>query len=320
MELNEPELKLRIERKQGAAEGVTALSLVDVEGRSLPPWSPGAHIELDLGSGLIRQYSLCSPLDDRTEWKVCVLRQPAGRGGSRHICDRLEAGDVLIARGPRNNFELLPAKRYIFIAGGIGITPILPMIEQAEANGIPWTLTYGGRTLGSMAEALALRKNYSDKVRLWPQDEAGLMDLKAIISSAGEDSLVYCCGPEPLLQGLETVRQDVGLAAERVRTERFAPKVLGEPTRQETFTVDFARSGVTVDVGPGISIMDAAKAAGVPVLFSCSEGTCGTCETGVIAGAVEHRDSVLTQEEQEENQTMMICVSRAACDKLTLDL
>lgn len=320
MELNEPELKLRVQRKQSSADGVTALSLVDVKGRPLPPWSPGAHIELDLGSGLIRQYSLCSPLDERMEWKVCVLRQPEGRGGSKHICDSVESGDVLIARGPRNNFELLPAKRYIFIAGGIGITPILPMIEKAEADGIPWTLTYGGRTLGSMAEAQALRNKYSDKVRLWPQDESGLIDLRAIISSAGEESLVYCCGPEPLLQGLETVRAEAGLAAQRVRTERFAPKVLAEPVRQKTFKVEFARSGVAVDVGPGISIMDAAKSAGVPVLFSCSEGTCGTCETAVIAGAVEHRDSVLTEEEQEENQTMMICVSRAACDKLTLDL
>ncbi|MGF9660778.1 PDR/VanB family oxidoreductase [Arthrobacter crystallopoietes] len=313
-------LELRVESRQDEAEGVVGLWLTDAIGRDLPCWSPGAHIELDLGAGLLRQYSLCGPVGDRSRWRICVLREADGRGGSRRVCDELLAGDPVSVRGPRNNFELIPADRYVFIAGGIGITPLLPMIEQAEADGTPWTLTYGGRSLLSMADARRLRELYPDKVVLWPQDEKGLIDLPGILRSAGDKSLLYCCGPEPLLRALESARQAAGLAASRVRIERFAPKQIEEPIRDAAFEVEFAKSGITIDVGPGVSIMEAARSAGVPVLFSCAEGTCGTCETEIISGKACHRDSVLTQEEQDANESMMICVSRAAGPHLVLDL
>jgi ferredoxin-NADP reductase len=313
-------LNLRVESRGDEASGVVGLWLTDAGGRDLPPWSPGAHIELDLGPGMVRQYSLCGPASDRSRWRICVLREVNGRGGSRLVCDQLLAGDSVTARGPRNNFELLRADRYIFVAGGIGITPLLPMIEQAEAEGTPWTLTYGGRSRLSMAEAARLLELYPDKVVLWPQDEKGLIDLPGIVSDAGDDSLLYCCGPEPLLQALESARRAAGLAADRVRIERFTPKQTEGPIRDKAFEVEFAKSGIKVDVGPDVSIMDAARYAGVPVLFSCAEGTCGTCETQILSGEACHRDSVLTQEEQDGNETMMICVSRAAGSRLVLDL
>lgn len=320
MKTIELDLKLRVEYKTSAAEGITGLSLVDIEGRPLPAWTPGAHIDVNLGNGLVRQYSLCGTVEDPSQWKICVLREPAGRGGSQRICDSLEVGDVLDVRGPRNNFELLPAAEYAFIAGGIGITPLLPMIERAESSAIPWTLTYGGRSLASMAEAEMLQQKYGSKVVLWPQDEQGHIDLAGIIHSLGSDTLVYCCGPEPLLKALDTVRTEAGIAGNRVRTERFAPKEPESPMRDSTFEVEFARSGVTARIEPGQSILAAAQEAGLPVLFSCSEGTCGTCETEIVSGVADHRDSVLTEEEQQAGETMMICVSRAACPKITLDL
>jgi ferredoxin-NADP reductase len=313
-------LTLRVESRQYEADGVVALWLVDSEGYDLPAWSPGAHIELDLGSGMLRQYSLCGPVGDRKRWRICVLRERNGRGGSLRVCDDLKAGDHVAVRGPRNNFELKPAGSYIFIAGGIGITPILPMIEQAEAEGTPWTLTYGGRSLASMAEAAQLHDRYPDKVVLWPQDEKGLLDLQGILRTAGDDALLYGCGPEPMLKALESATQAAGVDPVQVRTERFAPKAIEETARDDAFEVEFAKSGITLNVGPDASIMEVARSAGVPVLFSCAEGTCGTCETPVIFGKVCHRDSVLTQEEQDGNESLMICVSRAAGERLVLDL
>jgi ferredoxin-NADP reductase len=320
MKTTELDLKLRVENKVPAAEGITCLSLVDIEGRPLPAWTPGAHIDVNLGNGLVRQYSLCGDVKDSRQWKICVLREPASRGGSQWICDSLEVGDVLDVRGPRNNFELVPAVEYVFIAGGIGITPLLPMIERAESRAISWSLTYGGRSLASMAQADTLQQKYGSKVVLWPQDEKGHIDLAGIVQSLGKDSLVYCCGPGPLLNALDDTRQEAGIPGHRVHTERFAPKQLDTAQLLSTFEVEFASSGITAKVGPEQTILGVAQEAGLPVLFSCAEGTCGTCETDIVSGIADHRDSVLTEEEQQAGETLMICVSRAACPKITLDL
>ncbi|WP_406170798.1 PDR/VanB family oxidoreductase [Streptomyces canus] len=307
------EAELVVDRRDSAADGVLALTLRHPLGEQLPQWEPGAHIDVVLGPGLERQYSLCGDPADRTAWRIAVLREPAGRGGSAHVHEQLGQGDKVGVRGPRNHFTLRPAPRYRFIAGGIGITPILPMLAAAEAEGAEWTLLYGGRTRESMAFTEELSR-YGDRVTVAPQDESGLLDLASVLDGVPEGTLVYCCGPGPLLDAVEE-RCPAGL----LHVERFTPKE--QPAADNTeFEVELAQTGTTVTVAPDVSVLDAVRASGVEVLFSCTEGTCGTCETDVLDGTPDHRDSVLTDEEREAGETMMICVSRCRGKKLVLDL
>ncbi|MEU9207075.1 PDR/VanB family oxidoreductase [Streptomyces sp. NPDC048415] len=307
------EAELVVERRESAADGVLALTLRHPLGEKLPSWEPGAHIDVVLGPGLERQYSLCGDPADRQAWRIAVLREPDGRGGSAYVHGRLDEGDKVRVRGPRNHFALEPAPRYRFIAGGVGITPILSMLAAAEAAGAEWTLLYGGRTRESMAFTGELSR-YGDRVTIAPQDEAGLLDLASVLAGVPEGTLVYCCGPGPLLDAVEA-RCPAGV----LHVERFQPKaqVAGENTE---FEVVLERSGRTLTVAPDVSVLDTVRAAGVEVLFSCTEGTCGTCETDVLDGAPDHRDSVLTDEEREAGETMLICVSRCRGKRLVLDL
>jgi ferredoxin-NADP reductase len=307
--------RLAITRRDRAADGVVVVDLRDPSGAELPAWTPGAHIDLVLASDVVRQYSLCGDPADRTVWRIAVLREPDGRGGSLAVHDKLGEGDLVEVRGPRNHFPLAPASRYLFIAGGIGITPLLPMMAAAEAAGAQWRLHYGGRTRGSMAFRSELSEAYGTRVSVHPQDETGLLDLDEILAGEPPDTLVYCCGPEPLLTAVEQ-----RCAGRPLHVERFAPKEQGEPVRTDSFEVELARTGRTLTVSPGTSILRAVEEAGVEVLWSCTEGTCGTCETAVLGGAVDHRDSLLTPEERAANDTMFVCVSRAAGPRLILDL
>ncbi|KUM87763.1 MULTISPECIES: PDR/VanB family oxidoreductase [Streptomyces] len=307
------EAELVVDRRDSAADGVLALTLRHPLGEQLPAWEPGAHIDVVLGPGLERQYSLCGDPSDRTSWRIAVLREPAGRGGSAHVHEQLRQGGKVRVRGPRNHFALRPAPRYRFIAGGIGITPILPMLAAAQAAGAEWTLLYGGRTRDSMAFTEELSR-YGDRVTVAPQDESGLLDLASVLDGVPEGTLVYCCGPGPLLDAVQE-HCPAGL----LHVERFAPKE--QPEGENTqFEVELAQTGTTVTVAPDVSVLDAVRATGVEVLFSCTEGTCGTCETDVLDGTPDHRDSVLTDEEREAGETMMICVSRCRGRKLVLDL
>lgn len=307
------EAELVVGHRESAADGVLALTLRHPLGEELPAWEPGGHIDVVLGPGLERQYSLCGDPADRTEWRIAVLREPDGRGGSAHVHEQLRQGDKVRVRGPRNHFALEPAPRYRFIAGGIGITPILPMLAEAESRGAQWTLLYGGRTRNSIAFTEELGR-YGDRVTVAPQDETGLLDLASVLDDVPEGTLVYCCGPGPLLDAVEA-RCPAGV----LRLERFTPKEqeTGENTE---FEVELAQSGRTVTVPADVSVLDAVRGAGVEVLFSCTEGTCGTCETDVLEGAPDHRDSVLTDAEREAGETMMICVSRCRGKRLVLDL
>jgi ferredoxin-NADP reductase len=220
-------------------------------------------------------------------------------------------------RGPRNNFPLVGSPRYLFIAGGIGITPILPMIRAAEAAGAEWRLVYGGRQRASMAFLDELA-HYGDRVSIRPQDETGLLDLDALLGTPEPDTLVYCCGPEPLLAAVE--QRCHAWPPRSLHVERFSPKPLTEPVLTEAFEVVLRQSELELTVPPDRSILSVVEAAGVGVLSSCAEGTCGTCETAVLDGEPDHRDSVLTEEERQANDCMMICVSRSRGPRLVLDL
>lgn len=307
------EAELVVDRREFAADGVLTLTLCHPLGEPLPAWEPGAHIDVVLGPDLERQYSLCGDPADRTRWRIAVLREPDGRGGSAHVHEQLGQGDKVRVRGPRNHFRLEPALRYRFIAGGIGITPILPMLAAAEAAGAEWTLLYGGRTRRSMAFTQELGP-FGERVTIAPQDESGLLDLASVLGSVPDGTLVYCCGPGPLLDAVEERCPSGALHIERFQAKEQPVGEDGE------FEVELAQSGLTLTVAPGVSLLDTVRAAGVEVLYSCTEGTCGTCETDVLDGTPDHRDSVLTPQEQESGETMMICVSRCRGQRLVLDL
>jgi cytochrome P450/ferredoxin-NADP reductase len=311
------EADVRVETKQEVADGVVALTLRQITDSPLPRWTPGAHVDLILDGVPTRQYSLCGDPADHHLWRLGILRDANGGGGSRFVHDRLRPGDTVRVRGPRNNFALASSARYLFIAGGIGITPILPMIAAAEAAGAGWRLLYGGRQRASMAFLGELAR-YGDRVTVAPQDETGLLDLDAVLGTPASDVLVYCCGPEPLLAAVE--QRCRAWPPRSLRVERFSAKPLTAPVLAGAFEVELAASELTLTIPPDRSILDVVEEAGVGVLSSCAEGTCGTCETAVLDGLPDHRDSVLTEEERQAGGCMMICVSRSCTPRLVLDL
>jgi ferredoxin-NADP reductase len=303
--------------RRAEAEGVVGVTLALPSGEQLPSWTPGAHIDVELPGGPTRQYSLCGDPADGGAWRIGVLREADGRGGSRWIADELAEGAILHVRGPRNNFPLQPAARYVFVAGGIGITPLLPMIRAVAAAGGDWVLHYGGRTRASMAFRGELAA-YGDRVRVHPQDEAGLLDLDAVLGVPAADTLVYCCGPTGLIEALEDRCREWPAGALHVERFTAAPTVTDGAVT--AFDVVCERSGLTVTVPPELTVLEAVGNAGIDVLSSCEEGICGTCETPVLSGEPDHRDSLLSEEEKAAGDTMMICVSRCRGARLVLDL
>ncbi|MGP3769275.1 PDR/VanB family oxidoreductase [Streptomyces sp. SDT5-1] len=302
-------LDLVVAERRQEAEGVVSLLLRRPDGAPLPGWEAGAHIDLLLADGLERQYSLCGGATDT--WRIAVLRERDGRGGSAHVHDELQEGAAVRARGPRNHFRLEPAPAYRFVAGGIGITPILPMLTAAAERGAEWSLSYGGRSRGTMAFADELAERHpGGRVAL----VEGLLDLPAVLADLRPGELVYACGPEPLLAAVEEL-----VPAGALRTERFTPAET-DTSGDTAFEVELASCGRTLKVPADRTVLATLQEAGIQVLYSCTEGTCGTCETDVLAGEVDHRDSVLTAAEREANETMMVCVSRARGERLTLDL
>jgi ferredoxin-NADP reductase len=307
---------VRVASRSTLAEGVVGLTLEPVHG-SLPRWTPGAHIDLVLPSGIVRQYSLCGPLTS-DNYEIAVLREPASRGGSEEVHKTLRPGMEIKIHGPRNRFPLERHTDYLFIAGGIGITPILPMIEAVDGLGLSWRLVYGGRSRDAMA-FLDTLELYDGNVVVLPQDERGLIDIVGELA-ASPHGLVYTCGPTPLIDAVQAAVD----AVERgpLHFERFvsAPIEVGDDhPPASVFEVQLGEGGPVVPVAEDQSILDAVLSAGADVLFSCEEGTCGSCQTRVLAGDVDHRDGLLTDQEREEGD-MLICVSRCASGRLVLDI
>ncbi|HJV13026.1 MAG TPA: PDR/VanB family oxidoreductase [Propionibacteriaceae bacterium] len=316
--VREHEADLVVREAQSVADGVVALTLVDPQGGELPPWTPGAHIDFVLTDDLVRQYSLCSSPSKPDVWRVGVLRAPDSRGGSERVHDSLSQGSIVRVRGPRNHFPLVASPRYLFIAGGIGITPLVPMIAEADAAGADWQLLYGGRERASMAFLDELAQ-YGDRVTVVPQDEKGMLDLELVLGTPQSDTLVYCCGPEGLLAAVEKFCEQWPPGS--LHLERFSAKPQEPGAEADSkFELVLQRSGLTLQVPPDKSVLGVIREAGVSVLASCMEGICGTCETEVIEGDVDHRDSVLSEEEQASNEYMMVCVSRCRSPRLVLDL
>jgi ferredoxin-NADP reductase len=312
--VTEYETEVVVRKLTRPATDVVELTLARVDGAALPGWTPGAHIDLILDDDLVRQYSLCGSPGDTASYRVAVLLAPDSRGGAKRVHQLAEGATVRI-RGPRNHFPLLAAPRHLFVAGGIGITPMLPMIEEVDAAGSDWALHYGGRTRSSMAYLDHLAQ-YGDRVTVVPQDEQGLLDVAGILGTPEPQTLVYCCGPEPLLAVCE--QACAAWPPGTLHLERFTAKEV-DTSGDTEFELVLQRTGVVTSVPAGTSVLQAMRDSGVSVLASCMEGTCGTCETEVVEGEVDHRDSVLDAEEQEAGEVMMVCVSRCRGPRLVLD-
>lgn len=298
-----------------AAEDVVVFELAHPYGLALPAWDPGAHIDVILPLGE-RQYSMFGEVGAPT-WKIGVLREQDGRGGSALLHDTVTVGDTLRVRGPRNHFGFTPEDGvpYLFLAGGIGITPLHSMIAAARDAGVDYRVAYAGRSRDTMALVDELLTENAGRIAVYPADEGARLDLGSLVGSLDPSTVIYCCGPTRLNDGITDAAAGFSL-----HLERFEAKKFGEPLLHESFEVELAVSGETVDVPPERSILEVVEEAGVLVLSSCREGTCGTCETVVLEGEVDHRDSILTPEEQAANDVMYICVSRSAGPRLVLEL
>ncbi|MFE5591705.1 PDR/VanB family oxidoreductase [Streptomyces sp. NPDC056549] len=311
--MSEDTLQLIVHRMTWEAEGVLSVELTHPDGKPLPAWTPGAHIDVHVG-GRIRQYSLCGDPRDQAVYRIGVLDEPSSRGGSRHVHTQLRPGQSVPVSAPRNHFALEDADAYVFIAGGIGITPLLAMAREAARRGAEWRVVYGGRSRASMAFTSELGTLGGD-VTFVPQDESGHIDLDAVLAQLPDGALVYACGPEPLLAAVEA-RCPEG----RLRLERFAAPAVERAADEAEFEVECRTSGLTLRIGADTSILDAAESAGLGVNSSCRDGICGSCETRVLDGTPDHRDFLLSETERASGTTMMICVSRCASGRLVLDL
>lgn len=314
---------LLVSQVRWEADDVISITLTDPQGADLPPWRPGAHLDLLLASGLMRQYSLCGDPTDRRSYTVAVLREQRGRGGSVELHDTALVGRTLQARGPRNHFELQPAGRYLFLAGGIGITPIMAMVREASRATVPWELHYGGRSRGHMAFADELLELGGERVHLMPQDSEGILDLSGIVGDTPDEADIYACGPEGMLRAAEDACANAR-PPRHLHLERFtgtSQSVVGAADDGKAgFEVELRRSGLTLNVPPDRPLLAVVRDALPDVPYSCEEGHCGSCETRVLEGVPEHNDEILTEEERALNETMMICVGRSKSARLVLDL
>ena len=306
-------IRTRVLARRRVATDVVEFTLC-ADGATLPDWTPGAHIDVHLPEARIRQYSLCGDPGDRGVYRIAVLRAPDGRGGSRFLHDEIDEGDTLSISPPRQHFGLVDAADYLFIAGGIGITPILPMLDAVRSRGASWSLVYCGRNASSMAYRENLRSDPRVSVRT--SEPCERLDTAELLAAQPPGTAVYCCGPESLMKAAEhAVDSCAGMS---IHVERFAPIDVDLPVRP--FDVTLVRSSRELHVPADRALIDVLEDAGVVVPASCREGTCGTCETTVLDGTPEHRDSVLSPAEQAVGDCMMVCVSRSCGASLTLDL
>lgn len=312
-------LALHIHAISYAAEGILLFDLRAPRGAELPPFTAGAHVDVHLEAGMVRSYSLVNSAHERHRYVIGVKRDPASRGGSAWMHGAARVGQTVDVSAPRNNFALQEQAAFsVFLAGGIGITPLWSMIQRLERLQRPWALHYGNADAASAAFLDALQAPERKAHVHLAFSEAGTprMDLGAIVRAAPAGSHFYCCGPAGMLDAFELACS--GLDPSRVHLERFrAPDPAADG---DAFIVRLARTGITVAVPPGLSILEALEARGVNVPFSCREGVCGACETRVLAGTPEHRDQLLSQAERATGTSMMVCCSRASSSELVLDL
>lgn len=312
---SQQETHVIVEAATMVSESVVKLTLRAQNGFSLPPWTPGSHIDVKVGTFGYRQYSLCSDPQAPAKWSIAILRE--SEGSSHFIHDKVRQGETLLVRGPRNHFALEPSERYLFLAGGIGITPLIPMMLAAKSNGKDYRLIYIGMSRRHMAFVDELCMQHP--VTIWSREEHDRrFDVASELRKLANNTSVYCCGPESLISHVQEVCSTLPTLS--LKTERFGNPNLGDAGQNTDFEVELARSGRVLTVPKEKSLLDVLNANGAGILSTCTKGVCGTCEVKVLEGTPDHRDSVLTDDERRANDTMMSCVSRCKGTRLTLDL
>jgi ferredoxin-NADP reductase len=308
-------LTLKVVDRQVVAhdQNVVALTLAKPDYSELPAWHPGAHLDLHLPSGKVRQYSLCGEPSERSTYRIAVRRIPEGGGGSIEVHDGLRVSSQITTHGPRNAFPLTvpgygsPAQRFRFVAGGIGITPILPMLGLAARLGIEWSMIYVGRSVESLPFVDEVLR-FGDRVEIRTDDVHGLPTADDLLGGCPDGTTVYACGPAAMLTAVRDRLK--GRDNVELHFERFAAAPVVDGTE---FTVTVASSGATIQVAADETLLSALQREGVVAPYSCQQGFCGTCRTQVLDGTkdnVQHRDTLLTEPERAAG-VMLTCVSRA---------
>jgi vanillate O-demethylase ferredoxin subunit len=316
-------IAVQVKSVKHEAIDIKSFDLVRVDGQALPPFTAGAHIDIHLRDGLVRQYSLCSHPDELHRYRIAVKLEASSRGGSLAVHEDLVPGAVVTISEPRNNFVLVPdAEHTVLVAGGIGMTPLLSMAHALETRDASFEMLYFCRT----SEHAAFRQELIDSefgrrvTFYYDKDRAGVVaTLEERLAAMPAQTHVYLCGPRPFM---DTVGETAGhvLPAESIHLEYFAADQALLTAPGDRFAVELARSGMTLEVGPDETILDVLATAGVEVETSCEQGICGTCLTRVISGTPDHRDAFLTDAEKKAGDKIMICVSRCSSAVLVLDL
>jgi len=312
-------LKVIVHAVRMEARQIISLELRPCDGTPLPAFAPGAHVDLHLSDSLVRSYSLLNAGADGSRYVIAVLNDKNSKGGSRYVHEQLRAGQTLLISRPRNHFPLDEgASNSVLVAGGIGITPILCMHKRLRALRRPASLLYCARSRGDAA--------FSDELELdadvqfhFDEERGGPPDLKEFLASQPAESHFYCCGPAPMIAAFEASCSALGLT--NVHIERFAAKdVVVEVAQAGSYQVVLARDGRTLNVPLGAPLLDVLHEAGIEVDSACREGICGACETRVLEGVPDHRDSILSDSERASGKAMLVCVSGCVGSRLVLDL
>lgn len=321
----DPWFALRIAARRNETRDIVVFDLARADGAVLPAFSAGAHLEVKV-AGLIRHYSLCSAPADRAHYRIAVQREVGGRGGSVQLCDTAAAGDTLMVRGPFNHFALhAPVEQPpLLLAGGIGVTPLLGMALALTEAGADFELHFSGRSLEHMAFLPLLRSGlFGHRVHLYADDGKGVapMDLPTLLGRGRPGRHLYVCGPGGMIDAADRIAREQGWAGDHIHFERFgAPAQTPVDGGSEAFEVEIASTGRRIFIAADQSVAQALAAAGVQIPMSCEVGVCGSCRTRVLAGVPDHRDLLLSAEEQATNTEFTPCCSRSKTPLLVLDL
>ena len=320
--MTEPLFPARIAAIEFAAEDILSFTLRPLDGALPEQIDPGSHVDVHLPNGMMRSYSLSNGPEHRRGYRLTIARDPNSRGGSTYMHDKLRAGQIIEISKPRNNFKLAEdATLSVFLAGGIGVTPFIPMIARLNEAGKPWRMHYcvRNRERAALVEEIEqLAAAGSGELIPNYDDTDGIFDLAGMLASLPADAHVYCCGPTGMLDAFRARAHDNGIPSEQVHFEYFSADV--ESATEGGFVVVLNKSGKEIGVAAGQTILQALIEQGVNIAYSCEEGICGACETRVIEGIPDHRDMILTDQERQENKTMMVCCSGSKSSRLMLDL
>jgi vanillate O-demethylase ferredoxin subunit len=315
-------IEVRVARKAREADGICSYELVRADGAPLPPFDAGAHIDVHVPGGPVRQYSLCNPPGETHRYLIGVLRDAASRGGSQGMHDAVDTGAVLHIGAPKNHFPLVDARRTLLLAGGIGITPLLAMADTLAARGAPFELHYSARSPERAAfRARIAASRFAGQTRFYYDSDgaAQTLDLAALLARPDADTHLYVCGPQGYIDHVLDTAKGFGWPPAQLHVEYFGAAAI-ETGADAPFEVQLASSGKVVTVPPGRTVIAVLAEQGVDIPYSCEEGVCGTCLTRVLDGVPDHRDMYLTEEEQAANDQFTPCCSRARTPRLVLDL